>query len=129
MHVAAAIIIRDGRVLACRRAEHKAAAGFWEFPGGKVEQGEHSHLALARELREELDLTCHEFETFDISETTVSDRVIRLETVICSTNYMGELSSTDHDVIRWVNGTEAELLKWAAPDLPALARLISERLI
>ena len=129
LHVAAAIIIRDGRVLACRRAEHKVAAGLWEFPGGKVEPGESSHLALSRELKEELGLTCHEYETFDISETTVGDRAIRLETIFCRPDYAEELTSTDHDAILWVNGNEAELLKWAAPDLPALGRLISEKLI
>ena len=58
LHVAAAIIVRpDGRVLLAQRPAGKAYAGYWEFPGGKLEQGETSRAALDRELHEELGLT------------------------------------------------------------------------
>jgi len=49
--VAAAVIIRDGRVLLTRRAEGQHLAGFWEFPGGKLEDGESPEEALARASR------------------------------------------------------------------------------
>src|SRR3546814_12260475 len=52
--VAAALIDPDGRVLVQQRAPGKSLAGLWEFPGGKVEPGEDSQQALARELDEEL---------------------------------------------------------------------------
>ncbi|MEO6216099.1 MAG: (deoxy)nucleoside triphosphate pyrophosphohydrolase [Sphingomonas sp.] len=55
--VAAALIDRDGRVLAQRRPEGKMMAGLWEFPGGKVEPGETPECALVRELDEELGIT------------------------------------------------------------------------
>jgi 8-oxo-dGTP diphosphatase len=51
---AAALIDRDGRVLLARRPEGKPMAGLWEFPGGKVHQGETPEAALIRELKEEL---------------------------------------------------------------------------
>ena len=54
---AAALIDPAGRVLITQRPRHKAFGGLWEFPGGKVEQGEAPELALVRELKEELDLT------------------------------------------------------------------------
>lgn len=55
--VAAAALINDeGRVLITQRPAHKQMAGLWEFPGGKVEQGEAPEHALVRELREELAL-------------------------------------------------------------------------
>jgi 8-oxo-dGTP diphosphatase len=54
--VAAALINEKGEVLIARRPEGKRLAGKWEFPGGKVEQGETPEAALARELREELDI-------------------------------------------------------------------------
>ena len=55
--VAAAVIVRgDGRVLLAQRPPGKAYAGYWEFPGGKLERGESAHDALVRELREELGL-------------------------------------------------------------------------
>lgn len=54
--VVAGIVWRDGRFLAVERPEGKAHAGWWEFPGGKVEPGETLAEALVRELEEELTL-------------------------------------------------------------------------
>jgi 8-oxo-dGTP diphosphatase len=56
MDVVAAVIERDRRVLICQRKRGGRHALKWEFPGGKVEPGEDSEAALARELREELQI-------------------------------------------------------------------------
>ncbi len=56
MTVVAAVIERDGRFLVCRRKATDAHPLKWEFPGGKVEDGEQPRAALARELREELGI-------------------------------------------------------------------------
>ena len=53
---AVALIDPDGRVLMAKRPEGKAMAGLWEFPGGKVDDGETPETALVRELAEELDI-------------------------------------------------------------------------
>ena len=53
---AAALIDPDGRVLICQRPEGKTMSGLWEFPGGKVEDGETPEAALIRELGEELGI-------------------------------------------------------------------------
>ena len=53
---AVALVDRDGRVLIARRPEGKAMAGLWEFPGGKVDDGETPETALIRELNEELGI-------------------------------------------------------------------------
>ena len=66
--VAGVIFDRAGRVLACQRPEGKSLAGFWEFPGGKVEARESLAEALERELLEELSL-----------EVTVLDEMYYLE--------------------------------------------------
>ena len=59
--VAAAVMIRgDGQVLLAQRPPGKAYAGYWEFPGGKIEPGETPHDALLRELREELGVEHHQ---------------------------------------------------------------------
>ncbi len=54
--VVAAFLVQEGKVLLARRPEGKARGGFWEFPGGKVEEGETPEEALVRELNEELGL-------------------------------------------------------------------------
>ena len=71
--VAAAIIVEGGRVLLTQRKRGSHLEGMWEFPGGKVEEGEDPKDALARELREELgididvgdivEVTFHKYET------------------------------------------------------------------
>ena len=53
---AVALVDRDGRILLAQRPEGKSMAGLWEFPGGKVEEGESPEEALIRELQEELGI-------------------------------------------------------------------------
>lgn len=129
LHVVAAVIVVDSKVLACRRAPHKSAAGQWEFPGGKVESNEHPHNALVREIKEELGRDCETVSTFDISDTPVGNQIIRLETILCTGSFSQELESTDHDEFAWVSASESKKLDWAIPDLPALNRLLNENLI
>ncbi len=66
--VVAGLLVRDGRILACRRRSDQDHASKWEFPGGKVEPGEDPRDALVRELREEL-----------LIEATLGDEFLRYE--------------------------------------------------
>lgn len=123
LHVVAAIIVRGSQILACRRASHKAAAGKWEFPGGKVDAGESPHEALVREIREELGIHCEAIRTYDISDTPVGSQTIRLETVLCRVPSILQLKSTDHDEFRWLSTDDISTLDWAEPDVPAVMLL------
>lgn len=129
LHVVAAVFVVDSKVLACRRAPHKAAAGQWEFPGGKVESGEDPYNALVREIKEELGLDCETIRTFDVSDTSAAIQTIRLETILCKLQINQKLESNDHDDFAWVSASESKKLNWASPDLPALNRLIDEKFI
>lgn len=122
IHVVAAIFVRDGRVLAARRAKHKAAAGFWEFPGGKVESGEDAREALIREIREELGVTIEVGRLVDDSVTRVGETDIRLACYLVSTTEWPSQSS-DHDALEWLSVESIWDVPWAAPDLPAVAKL------
>ena len=109
-------------VLACRRAGHKAAGEQWEFPGGKVDPGEVSRDALARELREELELDVEVGELVTRETTQVGDRGIDLA-CYWVTSSEWPTSSTDHDAFQWVAIDDFDSLNWAEPDLPALAAI------
>ncbi len=123
IHVVAAIFIKDEKVLACRRGQHKSSPGLWEFPGGKVEPGESSFTALEREIKEEMGFDCKPRETYDLSITKVGKLEIKLETIICPFDPDQELSSTDHDEFRWLEVNELHKVKWAKPDRPAIKKL------
>lgn len=56
IHVCAAVIRKNGKVLLCSRPDGKHLEGMWEFPGGKVDAGESDGTCLCREIKEELSL-------------------------------------------------------------------------
>lgn len=124
VRVVAAIIEFNGKFLACRRASHKVSAGLWEFPGGKVEDGESAETALLREIREELDIEIRIHGPFDISTTRTDAGFIQLECFSCTTDQL-PTGSGDHDLIWSVGFEELALLNWAKPDLPAVHKLIN----
>lgn len=71
LQVVAAVIAREGAVLACRRNPERSFGGKWEFPGGKLEPGESPSDALAREIHEELGVRVEVGEelTTNVTET------------------------------------------------------------
>jgi 8-oxo-dGTP diphosphatase len=123
LRVVAAVIIRDGCVLACRRNAERSSGGLWEFPGGKVEPGESPQEALAREIREELGVDIEVGEL--IHRATTSTGAVHVDLSSCAARLMGAAptSSTDHDVLRWMQPDQLGELTWAKPDLPVIALL------
>jgi mutator protein MutT len=120
--VIGAAIVHEGRVLAARRTSPAAVAGGWEFPGGKVEEGEHPEQAIVREVSEELgcriEVTGHltgevpirEGYTLRVAIATLAD---------------GEPvpRESEHDAVRWLGPEELEAVDWLGPDLPFLDEL------
>lgn len=123
LHVVAAVIMRDGAVLACRRLPEKSAGGLWEFPGGKVEEGETLGEALRREIAEELATDVFVLGELTTDDTDLEDVTIRLSCLRCELVGPAPETSSDHDRIEWVPTNRLSDLEWAAPDLPAVNML------
>ena len=113
-------VFHDGeRFLACRKRPGKPLEGHWEFPGGKIEPGESPEQALAREIREELNLIAEVGQKVTTTTYEYDFATIELTTFFC-TLVDGDLRLTDHDDTKWVTSTEAAHLTWAPADIPAV---------
>lgn len=126
LQVVAAVVFDGGDVLACRRNRDRAAGGLWEFPGGKVEQGETLREALVREIGEELDTAIVIDDELTTDDTPVGDRVIRLTCLRAHLDGPRPVRSSDHDLLLWLPPAELARLEWAQPDLPAVRLLLAE---
>ena len=79
VHVAVAVVQRaDGCVLLAERPKHKVSGGYWEFPGGKFDAGEHAEQALARELREEVGVELDHAQPLMTYDHDYPDKTVRL---------------------------------------------------
>jgi|SRR5882757_872134 len=124
--VVAAVIERDGLILAARRTGPPALAGRWEFPGGKVEPGESDAAALVRECREEIGVLISVGERIG-PEYPVPDHSMVVRTYFATLSDAGAepVALESHDALAWVRpGTpEARALRWLDGDLLILAAL------
>jgi 8-oxo-dGTP diphosphatase len=118
--VVGAAIVRDGRVLACRRTAPAPAAGRWELPGGKVEPGETPEEALVREVREELRCRIAVSHWLAAEAPIGDDLVLR---AAVARLLEGEPDPVEHDAVRWLGVDELDGVDWLDPDRPFLAEI------
>jgi 8-oxo-dGTP diphosphatase len=127
--VAAALLDGDGRILLQQRAPGRAMAGLWEFPGGKVEQGELPEAALARELAEELgiDIAPADVVPACFATAPVAGRHMILLLYLCR-RWRGEPAALDASELAWLRPAEMrpdEMPPADAPLIPMLDALIA----
>jgi 8-oxo-dGTP diphosphatase len=120
----AAVIERDGKILACRRAPHKSLAGLWEFPGGKVEPGESDEVALAREIREELGIEITVGAFIAESLAPAGEAMIHLNAYWARLAGNDVAASTDHDLMEWFAPNDLDTVTWAPADVPFLSLVL-----
>jgi len=119
--VLAALIARDDRWLLGLRPSEKRHAGRWEFPGGKVEPGESDAEAMARELREELDLT---LVALGAERFVQRDGDSPFEITFVEVEVTGTPRALEHVALAWVSAEEFVSYPLAPSDL-ACARLLA----
>jgi 8-oxo-dGTP diphosphatase len=122
--VVAAVIERDGLILAARRTEPPQLAGQWEFPGGKAEPGEDDIAALERECREELGVRIAVGERIGPEYSTAGGAMV-VRTYFATVEEGEPRALESHDALVWVRPGTAEVraLPWLKGDLLILDAL------
>ena len=101
--VSLALINDANEILLSKRPKNKHLAGFWEFPGGKVETGEVPEIALIREIKEDLDININNkcIAPLSFSEFNYKEFQLLLLLYVCR-RWEGEPKSMENNEIKWV---------------------------
>ncbi len=124
--VTCAIVIKEGKVLCAKRGPSMSMAGKWEFPGGKLEEGETLEACLVREIHEELGYT------IEVKKALIPNKweyesgpSICLYPFIC-TIISGSEVLLEHEVVSWLTFEKLHTLDWAAADIPIVNQILPE---
>ena len=123
--VSCALIDQDNRVLIARRPPGKAMAGLWEFPGGKIEEGETPEAALVRELKEELaiDVKSPCLAPLTFASHSYDDFHLLMPLFICR-KWQGMVTPKEGQELKWVRPLKLREFEMPAADIPLLPHLI-----
>jgi len=129
VHVAVGVLINaDGAVLITRRPDHVHQGGLWEFPGGKVEEGESVITALQRELHEELGVTVLNTEPWLHIRHAYPDKTVLLD-VWRVMAWQGEPHGREGQPLTWALPTILRTFAFPVADEPIIHALTSAGLI
>lgn len=121
---ACALVDVDGRVLVARRPEGKPMAGLWEFPGGKVEDGERPEETVIRELKEELGIDVSEacLAPLTFASHTYEDFHLVMPLYVCR-RWSGSVRALEGQELAWVAPVRLSGYPMPPADLPLIAQL------
>ena len=121
--VVAAILQKEDKILIARKKQGKPLAGYFEFPGGKIEEGETPEESLIRELMEEMNIKIAVKEYIgEIIYDYGNDKVISLLGYTAKI-IDGEIKLSDHDIYEWVTLEQINNYKIAPADIPLINKL------
>lgn len=117
--VAGLIINQEGQILCTQRGASKYdyISYKWEFPGGKIEEGEIDQQALKRELQEELEIEVNVLEKFFQVEHSYNDFHLSMPVYKCEL-LTSALKLNVHENIKWLKPEQLLSLDWAGADVP-----------
>jgi 8-oxo-dGTP diphosphatase len=115
--VVGAALVHAGRVLAARRSYPAEMAGRWEFPGGKVDEGETPEVALAREISEELGCVISPTGWLAPEVEIRDGMMLRVATAILVDGEPVPRAG-EHDAVRWLRVDELDDVDWLPADRP-----------
>ncbi len=118
VEVVAAICVRNGRVFAAQRGGRGELAYRWEFPGGKLEEGESPEQALSREIEEELRTGITILQPIMVVQHRYRTFSIRLQGFLCSLSPEQEFVISEHVDCRWLSSDQLSSVDWSDADLP-----------
>ena len=120
--VAVVLVDRDGRVLLSQRPSGKSMAGLWEFPGGKIENGEVPEEALIRELKEELGIdtwsSC--LAPLSFASHSYEDFHLLMPVFVCR-KWVGSPTPMEGQALKWVNRDKLKDYPMPPADIPMIA--------
>ena len=129
VHVVGAVIENEsGEILCALRGPEMTLPNYWEFPGGKIEEGESKEEALVREIDEELGCQIEVLQHVDDTTYEYEKVIVRLETYL-SRIISGTPKISEHAEIKWVPRKELNTLNWAPADIPAIEKLLSDEIV
>ena len=121
IEVAAAIIVKDNKVFATQRGYGEFKDG-WEFPGGKLEPGESAREALAREIREELDVDIRVEKLLETVEYDYPEFHLTMHCFICEL-LSEEIVLKEHEDARWLKKEELDSVGWLPADVGVISKI------
>jgi len=127
VRVVSAIIVQEKKLLATQRG-YGDYAGWWEFPGGKIEPGETPEEAPRREIREELDAEIVIERYFDEVEYDYPKFHLSMRCYLCRLAD-GEVTLLEHRAAKWIGRDDVHSLKWLGADFPILSALIEQDIL
>src|SRR5690606_38317589 len=110
IRVAVGILIHNDRVLIGRRPHGVRLAGYWEFPGGKIEAGETPTACVVRELREEIGIDVECIQTLGIVRQTDADADVEIHPYLCRS--VGHETTSAHPAVQ---ANAVSELRWVEP--------------
>lgn len=121
---ACALVDADNRVLIAQRPEGKSMAGLWEFPGGKIENGETPEETLIRELDEELGVTTWAscLAPLSFASHSYEDFHLLMPLFICR-KWEGYPMSRENQALKWVRAKNLRDYEMPAADIPLIPAL------